>query len=105
MEIGLEANAEKTKYMGMYREWNAGQRHNIKTANKFFERVKQFVYLEMTLTNQNPMHEEIKSRLISGNVCCHSVQNLLPSSLLSENINIKIYISIIWPVILYEYEI
>jgi hypothetical protein len=58
----------------------------------------------MTLTNQNPMHEEIKSRLNSGNVFCHSVQNLLPSSLLSKNINIKIYRNIIWPVVLCGYE-
>ena len=90
--------------MGRYRNWSAGQRHNIKAGNKVFERVEQFVYLEMTLTNQNPMHEEIKSRMKSGNVCCHSVQNLLFSSLLSKNINIKIYRNIIWPLVLQGYE-
>ena len=31
-----------------------------------------------TLTNQNSIPEEIKSRLRSGNACYHSVQNLLP---------------------------
>jgi hypothetical protein len=36
----------------------------------------------------------------SGTACCHSVQNLLPSSLLSKNIKIKIYITIILPVVL-----
>jgi hypothetical protein len=50
------------------------------------------------------MHEEIKSRMKSGNVCCHSVQHLLSSSLLSKNINIKIYRNIIWPVFLYGRE-
>jgi hypothetical protein len=87
--------------MGMYRNWSAGQRHNIKRGNELFERVEQFVYLELTLTNQNPMHEDITTRLQSENICCHSVQNILPSSLLSKNINIKIYRNIIWPVVLY----
>jgi len=40
---------------------------------------------------------EIKSRLQSGNACSHSVQNLISSSLLSRNIKIKIYRTIILP--------
>ena len=56
------------------------------------------------LTNQNSIAEEIKSRLRSGNACCHSVQNLLPSRLLSKNLKIKIYRAIILPVVLYGCE-
>jgi hypothetical protein len=41
-EIGLEVNAEKTKYMIMSRDQNVGQNHNIKIDNKSFERVEQF---------------------------------------------------------------
>jgi len=48
--------------------------------------------------NQNSIQEEIKSRLKSGNVCYHLVQSLLSSSLLSKNIKIKIYRTIIFPV-------
>ena len=70
---------------------NAEQNHNIKLDNSSFERVQQFRYLGTTFTNQNSIHEEIQSRLKSGNVCYHSVQNLLSSSLLSKNVNIKIY--------------
>ena len=50
-----------------------------------------FRYLGTTLTNQNLIQEEIKSRLKSGNACYHSVQNLLSSSLLSKNMKIKEY--------------
>ena len=57
-----------------------------------------------TLTNQNSIQEEIKSILKEGNACYHSVQNLLSSSLLSKNIKIKIYRTIILPVILYGCE-
>jgi hypothetical protein len=47
------------------------------------------------------MHEEIKSRLNSGNACYHSVQSLLSSRLLSKNVNVKIYKAvIILPVVL-----
>ena len=49
----------------------------------------------ITLTNQNSIQEEIKNRLNSRNACYHSVQNLLFSSLLSKNIKIKIYRTVI----------
>jgi hypothetical protein len=48
--------------------------------------VKEFMYLGTTLTNQNSIHEEIKSRLKSGNACYLSVQNVSSASLLSKNI-------------------
>ena len=43
--------------------------------------------------------EEIKSRLKLGNACYYSVQNLLSSSLLSKKLKIKIYRTIILPVL------
>jgi hypothetical protein len=102
--IGLEVNAEKTKYMVMSRDQNAGQNGYMQIGNESFETVEQFKYLGTTLTNQNSIREEIKSRLKSGNVCYHSVQNLLSSSLLSKNVKIKIYRTIILPVVLYGCE-
>jgi len=60
--------------------------------------------LGTTLTNQNSIAEEIKSRLRPGNACHHSVQKLLSSRLLSKNIQIKIYRTIILPVVLYGCE-
>ena len=76
-EVCLEVNAEKTKYVVMSREQNAGQNCNIKTDNKIFESAEHFGYLGTTLKNQNSIQEEIKSRLDSGNACYRSVQNLL----------------------------
>ena len=96
-EIGLEVSADKTKYMVMSRDQNAGRNHNVRIDNSTFERVEEFKYLGTTLTNQNSVLEEIKSRLRSGNVCYHSVQNLLSSRLLSKNLKIKIYRTIFLP--------
>ena len=72
--------------------------------NSTFNRVEDFKYLGTTLTNQNSIAEEIKSRLKSGNACYHSVQNLLSSRLLSKNLKIKIYRTVFLPVILYGCE-
>jgi hypothetical protein len=66
-EVGLEVNQEKTKYILMSRSQKTGQNHSIKIANRSFEDVVKFKYLGTTLTDQNHMHEEIKSRLNSGN--------------------------------------
>jgi hypothetical protein len=83
-EVGLEVNVEKTKYMLVSRDQNAGQNLEIKIGNRSFENVSQFKYFGTTGTNQNLIQEEIKRRLNSGNACYHSVQNLLSSPLLSK---------------------
>jgi hypothetical protein len=78
----------------------AGQRQSIKIVNRSFEDVAEFKYLGITLTDQNCIHEEIKSRLNSGNACYHSVQSLLSSHLLSRNVKVKIYRTITLPIVL-----
>jgi hypothetical protein len=60
--------------------------------------------LETILTNQNPIKEEIKSRLKSENACYRLVQNILSLSLLSNNVKIKIAITMILPVVVYGCE-
>jgi hypothetical protein len=49
--------------MIMSRHQNSGQNQNIRIANESFENVAQFRYLGTTLTNQNDIHDEMKSRL------------------------------------------
>jgi hypothetical protein len=83
---------------------NSGQNQIIRIANESFEKVAKFKYLGTTLTNQNDIRNEIKSRLNSGNVCYYSVQNLLSSRLISKNLKIKIYRTVILPVVLYGCE-
>ena len=103
-EIGLEVSADRTKYMVRFRDQNAGQNNSVRIDNSTFEMVEEFKYLGTTLTIQNSIREEIKSRLRSGNACYHSVQNLLSFRLLSRKLKIKIYRTIIFPVVLYGCE-
>jgi len=78
---------------------NAGRSHNIKIYGSYFEMVERFNCLGTTPTNQNSIQEEIKSCLKSGSACYHSGQDLFSSILLHRNIKIKIYITIILPVL------
>jgi hypothetical protein len=68
---------------------NVGLIWDIKIAKISFGNVSQFKYLGTTVTNRM-IQEKIKRRLNSGNTCCHSVQNLLSSRLLSKNLKIRI---------------
>jgi hypothetical protein len=63
MEVGLEVNPEKTKYMLVSRCQNAGQRQSTNIGNMSLESVEKFKYLGETLTDKSCIHEEIKSRL------------------------------------------
>ena len=56
---------------------DAGRNNSIRFDNSSFERVEEFKYLGTTITNQNSIQDEIKSRLNSGNTCYLLVQNLL----------------------------
>jgi len=58
----VEVNGDKSKYMVMSREQNAGRIHSVRIDNINFERVEEFKYLGTTLTNENCIAEEIKSR-------------------------------------------
>jgi predicted oxidoreductase len=79
-EIGLQVNADKTKYMVMSWDQNKEQNHSTMIGNSSFERLEELKYLGTTLTHQNCIQANIKNRLMSGNACYHLVQNLLSSS-------------------------
>ena len=56
--------------MVISRDRNAGRSHSVKIDNSSIERVEEFKYLGTTLTDQNSIQEEMKSRLMLGNAHC-----------------------------------
>ncbi|KAJ4447311.1 hypothetical protein ANN_09315 [Periplaneta americana] len=103
-EIGLEVSPEKTKCMIMSRDENIVLNGNIKVGNLSFGEVEKSKYLEATVTNINDTREEIKHRINMGNACYYLVLKLLSSSLLSKNLKVRIYETVILPVLLYGCE-
>jgi hypothetical protein len=77
MEFGLKVNTGKTQYILMSHNQKIGQKHSIKTAKRSFEDVANLKYVATILTDPNCIHEEIKSRLNSGNACYHSVESFV----------------------------
>jgi hypothetical protein len=66
--------------------------------------VAKFINFGTTLKNKNDIHDEIKSRLNLGNACYSSVQNVLSSRLISKNLKVKTYKTVILPTVLYGCE-
>ncbi|KAJ4432833.1 hypothetical protein ANN_21472 [Periplaneta americana] len=102
--IDLKVNPEKTKYMIMSRDQNIVLNGNIKIGDLSFEEVEKFKYLGATVTNINDTREEIKRRINMGNACYDSLEKLLSFSLLSKNLKVRIYKTVILPVALYGCE-
>jgi hypothetical protein len=88
-DASIEFSLKLTVYCSFVTRMQA-KIHDTKRENMLFESVPRFKYLGKTPTNQNPIYDEIKMRLNSGNVCYHSVQNLLSCGLLSTNLKIRI---------------
>jgi hypothetical protein len=65
-EVGIEVNPKKTMFMLILHSQKIEQKHSIKIANRSFEVVAKFKYLRTTLTDQNCMHEKLRTEQIRG---------------------------------------
>jgi len=60
-EIGPEVSADKSKYMVMSLDQNAGRNHSVRINNSTFESVEDFKCLGKTLTNQNSIPKKLRA--------------------------------------------
>ena len=90
-----EVNSDKTKYMITSRQQNIVQNQNIVIENLSFEKLENFKYLGITVTDTNDIREEIKRRINMGNACYYSTEKILSSHLLSKKLKVNTYKAII----------
>jgi CobQ-like glutamine amidotransferase family enzyme len=81
MKVYRDVNSEN---MFMLRYQNEEQNHNVKIVNKTFQNTAKFKHLDMTASNQNYTHEEVKRKLNSTNGLYNLFQNLVPAYFLTE---------------------
>ncbi|KAJ4427457.1 hypothetical protein ANN_25102 [Periplaneta americana] len=103
-EVEVQSISKRLKLLPLYE-----LKRNRKTLLSYetvlvSSQVEKFKYLGATVTNVNDTREEIKRRINMGNACYYSVEKLLSSSLLSKNLKVRIYKTVILPVLLYGCE-
>ena len=76
-EIGLKINVDSTKCMVASRNQIPQQIPQLEIENETIENIEKFKYLGSIITNRNEVHEEVISRVNSGNAAYFSVQKLL----------------------------
>lgn len=102
-ELGLEINEEKTEYMLMTRR-DVLHQGKVELGRKSFKNSKQFKYLGSTLTNNNSVTQEIETRLAAGNKSYFALLRVMKSSIISRDTKIRVYLTVIRPVVLYGSE-
>ena len=100
--FGLIINGSKTKYL------KCGN-HNTNTSNLRINdiqiaQVNKFKYLGTTLNGNNSIEDEIKERIANGNRAYYANQSLIKSKFISKEAKIRIYKTIIRPVVTYACE-
>lgn len=102
--MGLEINEAKTKYMVTSRNPRQRIRQNITINNYNLEVVKEFKYLGATITDDNKNETDVAARVTSANRALYSLSGFLRSKMLTRGTKIKIYKTMIRPVLSYGSE-
>uniref|UniRef100_A0A8D8YS40 Craniofacial development protein 2 n=1 Tax=Cacopsylla melanoneura TaxID=428564 RepID=A0A8D8YS40_9HEMI len=100
-ELGLIVNENKSKYMVMSADENRRKPKDLEIGQRKFEGVAQFKYLGDTLDHQVRIDIAIKERITSGNKAYFANLNLLKSKIINRKTKIKIYKTLIRPVVTY----
>ena len=101
-KFGLLISENKTKYMKCTRKQLKGNTLEIDAMS--FESVQSFKYRGSVVNQNNTIEEEIKERLIAGNQAFYANQKMLQSKLLSRKSKLKLYWTLIRPLVTYVCE-
>ena len=102
--VGLEVNESKTEYLVMSRDRQAEDENPLEVDGLHFRSVTEFRYLGSTVTHDNDTSYEINARIQGGNRCLYALGHLFRSKSLSRHAKLRIYNSVIRPIVLYACE-
>jgi hypothetical protein len=104
-KVGLRINEEKTEYMVVSRRnGNLVQEEFIEVEEYKFRRIDQFKYLGSIITQDNDIKTEISMRLQSANKCFFGLSNIFRSRAISKNLKVRMYLTLLRPIVLYGAE-
>jgi hypothetical protein len=102
LQFGLLVNENKMKYMKCTRKET--QLDKLIVDNKHIDQVRSFSYLGTTVNGNNTLEEEIRERISKGNKAFYANKVLFKSNLVSRKSKLKLYWSVIRPIVVYGYE-
>lgn len=105
-KFGLHVNEKKTEYLLLSRDEVAVRKRlqPLVTENRKFKRVREFKYLGTVFNEGGSCEAEINARIQAGNRCYHSLGQLLKARNLSRQVKIRLYKTLIQPVVMYGCE-
>ncbi|CAG9130045.1 unnamed protein product [Plutella xylostella] len=104
-KIGLRINRGKSEYLHMKRyKDKSGRRQDLHVGDVTYKGVSRFKYLGCTVTDTNTRDEEIDTRIQSFLRCSAALHKVLTSRLLSRNTKLRIYKTVIRPILMYGCE-
>jgi hypothetical protein len=95
-------NETKTKYMHLKK--NKKTIHELKIGEYKFEGISRFIYLGSVLTENSSIMAEINEKIKKGNTTYYKNRKLLTSKLLTRNVKLRLYLTLIRPVVTYGAE-
>jgi hypothetical protein len=98
-QYGLIANGQKTKYLRCMRK--NYKLEKLQIYSMYLEQVQSHIYLESTVNSDNSIEEEIRCRIALGNKAYYANQFFFKSRLVSKKSKLKLYWSIIRPIVIY----
>ena len=102
LQFGLIVNENKTKYLKCTRK--ESQLDKITVGNIQIDQVSSFSYLCTIVNGNNTLEEEIRERIVKGNKAFYANRALFKSKLVSRKSELKLYWSVIRPVVVYGCE-
>ena len=103
INMGLSINEDKTKFMEVSNS-TVNYSAPLRINGHSFEKVKEFKYLGTIINDKNILRAEIGNRIKMANKCFFGLKRQLRSNLINRKTKLKLYKTLILPVLLYGSE-